>query len=181
MHGSATKKARVKAAARVEKAFIEGKIAKLLKECDVTDQHPMDGLLEVVRHAGAMFRLLAGMVGELDVLPGHSIVGVNEDGSPAVKSIGFTGFNHLGEEVPGVLVQMYGLWADRYARACKLALDAGIDERMVRNAEMTSSLFFDAISGAIRDAGLSPEQTLAMRRSLAERLRSMAAPGMLPT
>jgi len=160
--------------------FVEGRIAQLLRECEVENQHPMDGLLEVVRHAGAMFRLLAGMVGELDVLPGTSIIGVNEDGSPAVKNIGFTGYNHLGEEVPAILVQMYGLWADRYARACKLALDAGIDERMVRNAEMTSMIFFDAITAAIRDAQLTPEQTTVMRRSLAERLRTVSAPGMLP-
>lgn len=173
-HGSGTKAARTKGKQKRAMVFAEGKIAQLLKECDLPEQHPLDGLLEVVRHAGAMMRMLGGLVGELTTHPSEAeeAWSMNEEGELVIRREGaLYGPNHLGDATPSVLVSLYGLWSDRYARACKLALDANIDERLVRNAEATSEALFTAIGRALDAAELTPVQQGKLRGALAQELR----------
>lgn len=153
-------------------------VRKLLAECDLPDQHPVDGLLEVVRHAGGMFRLLSEMVGDLDAHPGGETLLADEDGN-VVKAGALYGLDHNKDGAPHILVELYGVWSDRYARACKLALDADIDERLVRNAEATSELLFGAIGRALSAADLSPVQAGRVRAALAAELRTFTGPGAL--
>lgn len=164
----------------VRRSFVEGQIGRLLKECDIPTQHPLDGLLEVVRQSGAMFRMLGGLVGQLNIIPGVELAGMSSEGNPTYTNTGFTGYNHLAEEVPSALVSLYGIWADRYARACKLALDANIDERLVRNAEQTSNVLFEAIGKALKAVDLTPVQLDALRASFAAELRKVVDPSALP-
>lgn len=170
LHGGAVGAVKKKALERRQLKFVEGKIAKLLAECDVETQHPLDGLLDVVRQSGAMVRMLAGMVGELD--PHNPVI----RGMP-VASGTFTGPDHLGDGAPNVLLTLYGQWADRYARACKLALDANIDERLLRNAEATSDAMFKALGRAVEAAGLTAEQSGRLRGTLASELRRFMGMG----
>ncbi len=72
-----------------------------------------------------------------------------------------------------MLLALYGQWVDRYARACKLALDAGVDERMLRLAESDADRLFTAITGAMETAGLSLDQREAFRVALAAELRAV--------
>lgn len=178
-HGGTSKVVRDAGKRRAHRAFIEGKVAQLLEECDMPAQHPLDGLLEVVRHSGAMMRLLAGLVGELAVHPSEATESwsMGEDGELIIRKEGaLYGPNHLGDAEPSILVELYGLWSDRYAKACKLALDANIDERLVRNAESTSEVLFSAIGRAIDAAGLNTKQKTALRATLATELRRVAGP-----
>jgi hypothetical protein len=57
--------------------------------------------------------------------------------------------------------EMYGDWVDRAAKHAKMALDAGVQERQVRLAEMTGALFAEAIRGILQGLELSPGQQAA--------------------
>jgi len=101
-------------------------------ECDIVDQNPIDGLLEVVRVTGGMMRLLNVKVRELDD------IGIGE--------------------VPHLYVTQLRLWSERYERACKTCLDAGVAERQVRLAESQGELIAVAVKGILTALNLSPEQ-----------------------
>lgn len=157
--------------------FVEGKVSQMLKECDLPQQHPIDGLLEVVRHSGAMMRMLAGLVGELDTTPGSTLRGVTDTGEPLLTPSGIWGYDHNNDQASNVLVLLYERWADRYAKACKLALDADIDERLVRNAESTTEGLFTALTKALGKVELSEQQRSQLRTELAKQLRAMTGLG----
>lgn len=167
---------RANAEKRITWENTEGEVAALLRECDLPEQHPIDGLLEVVRHTGAMMRLLGFLVSELDLAPGIT-VHKTEDGVVKVASDdAIWGLNHNEDQASHVLVGLYGQWSDRYARACKLALDANIDERMVRNAEATTQVMYNAVSKALENANLTPDQAALFGKTLATELRKVVGP-----
>jgi len=175
MHGGATPLAKKAAAQRLSLMAAEGEIATLMRQVDVPDQHPIDGLLEVVRVSGAMMRLLTIKVGELDHKPGDVELAVSEEGDLLERAKhGFWMPNAQREMVAHTYVQLLGTWSERYARACKLALDANIDERLVRNAEQTSEMMFRAVREALEAAALTPVQRDALLGSLADSLRRYA-------
>lgn len=182
LHGGSAPATKRKAAERHVMSFKEGKIRQLLSECDIPQQHPLDGLLEVVRHSGAMMRMLAGLVGELAVHPSESEEEwtMGEDGNLVIRNQGsLYGPDHKGDATPSILVQLYDRWSDRYARACKLALDANIDERIVRNAEATSEVLFGAVTRAISSVALDETQMHQLRTALAQELRQISGMGEL--
>jgi hypothetical protein len=144
----------------------QGGVAALLRECDLPEQHPIDGLLEVVRHSGAMMRML-----------GFIVSGLEAEGERALFSDrALARFDINLDQKQNIYVEMYGQWADRYARACKLAMDANIDERLVRNAEATTGIFLEAFQGALREAELDSEQAARFSAALADRLRKVTSP-----
>jgi hypothetical protein len=160
---------------RYQFANAEGEIAALLRDADLPQQHPLDGLLEVVRHSGAMMRMISLQVSKLKE---KGVVGMEHDdmGKPHyyMKQEGFTGVDHEGDSAAHVLVQLYERWSLLHMRACKTALDANIDERLVRNAEATSEKFFRAFAKAVDSADLTPVQASRLRNTLAAELRSMS-------
>lgn len=157
-------------------ANTEGQVAELLRECDLPEQHPIDGLLEVVRHTGAMMRLLGYLVSELDLEPDISTHKTEDGVIKVADDKAIWGLNHNEDQASHILVSMYGQWSDRYARACKLALDANIDERMVRNAEQTSQVVYIAVTRALEAATLTPTQAAAFSKTLAQELRKSLGP-----
>lgn len=159
----------------------QGEIATLMREVDIPDQHPLDGLLEVVRVSGSMMRLLTVKVGELNEDPEtREVMEENpKTGELKLKKLdegdGLWGYDKDNQRTPHIWVQLLRIWSERYERACKTALDAGIDERKVRLAEDTADTFFTALSKATATAGLSPAQLEALMRSLARELRTDAS------
>lgn len=157
----------------------EGEIAQLLDVCDLPDQHPIEGLLEVVRHSGKMFRMLEGLVADLKTDPtrDHVILGMNDDGEPVYRAVygddGLWGLDANGNMAPHVLVNLYEKWAGIYARACKMALDAGIDERRVQLAEQTTETMFNAVTRAMTTIAMQPDVRDAFTRALATELRTV--------
>lgn len=158
----------------------EGEIAELMRECDIPEQHPIDGLLEVVRVSGSMMRLLTVKVGELKEDPAiHEVLVENGKGDLSTRRVAdeeaFWGLNKDGEMAPHVYVQLLKVWTERYERACKTALDAGIEERRIRLAEDTSETFFSALGKAVVAAGLDPATRAALNAALAAELRKNIA------
>jgi len=156
----------------------EGEIAQLMREVDLPDQHPIDGLLEVVRVSGSMMRLLTIKVGELSEDTEIVEVPIVNDKTGDIKirfeveGDAFWGVNKDGEKVPHIYVQLLKIWTERYERACAAALAAGIEERRIRLAEDTAETFFTALSKAVAAAELNPKQMDALMQALATQLRT---------
>lgn len=175
-HGGTTVLARRKQEQRLALMSAEGEIGQLMRECDVPDQHPIDGLLEVVRVSGSMMRLLTIKVGELAEEPGVEDVLVESprgDLSTRRRATedAFWGLNKDGEMAPHIYVSLLRVWTERYERACKTALEAGIEERRIRLAEDTTDTLFTAFQTAIAVAGLDPAMQQALKLALAAELR----------
>lgn len=155
----------------------QGEIADLMRECDIPDQHPVDGLLEVVRVSGSMMRLLTIKVGELEedtevreVLHENQKTGELKTEYRAGRDA-FWGLNKDGEVVANLYVQLLKIWTERYEKACATALSAGIEERRIRLAEDTADTFFGALSKALGQVDMPPEMRQALNTALAQELR----------
>ena len=175
-HGGALTITKIKAAERLALMSAQGEIADLMRECDIPEQHPIDGLLEVVRVSGSMMRLLTIKVGELREDPDvQELLVEGKDGSLSTKRVtngdAFWGLDKDEQQVPSIYVQLLKTWTERYERACKTALEAGIEERRIQLAEDTSDVFFKALASAVAIAGLSPELRTALNMALAAELR----------
>lgn len=163
---------------RLELMAAQGEIAELMRECDIPEQHPIDGLLECVRVSGSMMRLLTVKVGELqeDTELREVYEENTKTGDIRIKFVAeddaFWGVNKDGEKVPHVYVQLLKIWTERYEKACATALSAGIEERRIRLAEDTADTFFNAIGKAITDVGLDPVTQAAFMQALAKELRA---------
>ena len=124
-------------------------------------------------------RLLTSKVGELKEEPVVREVLVEKGESIGTKMVAendaFWGLNAREEMVPSVYVQLLHTWTERYERACKTALDAGIEERRIQLAEDTSETFFRALTAALLTIGLDPQQRAALNEALANELRRSAA------
>lgn len=173
-HGAKTPQAIRKRDRRLRREKALSLVADLLDECEIHDEDPVEGLLEAVRRCGAMMRLLGELTGELETNAGDL-----EEGSIGGAKY-LWGWDHLGDQAPNVLVQLYGQWTDRYARACKLAVDANISEELVRIADRESTHMLDAFVRAVRSVGLDHKQQEQLRLALARELRLGEALGALP-
>lgn len=177
-HGGRATQVQRRAMERVALMSAEGEIADLMRACDVPEQHPIDGLLECVRVAGAMMRVLSHKVGSLKEDPSIQtfVVEGKKGGSPETVKIaaedGFWGVNHMGDQTPHVFLPLLRTWQEAYAKACKMALDAGIDERRLRLAEATGDGLYEAVQEALASINLSPTQQQAFTLALAAALRA---------
>jgi hypothetical protein len=183
VHGGALKKTQVAAQEKLAFMSAQGEIATLMRECDIPEQHPIDGLLEVVRVSGSLMRLLTVKVGELREDPEIDEVMVEGRGGElttklVTKGEAFWGLNAAGDMVPHTYVQLLKLWTERYERACKTALEAGIEERRIQLAEDTTDTFFSALTKAVVSAGLDPAARAALNQALANELRK-SSPGVI--
>lgn len=154
----------------------QGEIADLMRECDIPEQHPIDGLLEVVRVSGSMMRLLTIKVGELQEDPETREV-VEETGKGQLKlrlvtdGDAFWGYDKDSQMTPHIYVQLLKIWTERYERACATCLSAGIEERRIRLAEDTADTFFTALSKALSTVDMAPDMRKALNAALANELR----------
>jgi len=148
-------------------------VADLMFSLDI-EMNPMDGLLEAVQMCGTMCRMFQVLVSELPEQPYTEIV-VGPDGNPVQvggEHPGLWGHDHNSDQSPHVLLNLLQIWTDRYTRACKMALDAGIDERMVRNSEFTSGIFLTAFERTLRSMPLSDEVKRNLSEAMAREVRA---------
>lgn len=179
-HGGAG--ANVKRAAQEKLALMsaQGEIAELMRDCDVEDQDPVTGLLEVVRVSGTMMRLLTIKVGELNEDPAVREVLVERNGDMSTEERatrdGFWALTPSGEMRPHAYLELLRIWTERYERACKTAIDAGIAERAVKVEEEKVALFATALRGILSDLELTPEQEALAFQGGVVRKHLMAIP-----
>ena len=156
-------------------------VSELLFALDIADMHPMDGLLEAMRLSGNMMRVFQVLASELTETPTIETT-VSPEGVMLDREVpGIWGHDHNGDQASHVILTMLGTWTDRFTKACKMALDAGIDERIVRNAEATSITFLTAFERAIKSVQLTDVQRIALGQAMAKEVREAlsASPKML--
>ncbi len=165
-------------AQRVELDRIAGEAAALFDRLDIPDLHPLDGLLDAVRITGTWARVFGTLVRELDLKPTVRI-DVIEGPRGGQKRVVVTeneslyGPDHNEDAKPHVLVEMHRIWLEQHTRACKLALDAGIDERRLQLAESDVDQLMTAITRALVAAQLPPNLQEAFTMALAQELRAL--------
>lgn len=130
-HGAKAKQVAVAADRNVKEAKVEARIQQWLDAKDLDPTNPVDGLLEACDTLGAVVGLLRAMLGTQDPVSG------------------MFGTNRHGEQVPSVLSEQLRRWTKDYAQACKLAVDAGLDERRIRLQEVQVHAVGAALNEAI--------------------------------
>lgn len=179
-HGGAIKRVQRAAETRLALMSAQGEIAQLMRDCDLPDQDPAAGLLEVVRVSGAMMRLLTVKVGELSEDPVvNEVLVESKTGELSTKKVsdlnGFWGYSKDGEMTPHPYVQLLKVWNERYEKACAVALSSGIAERQVKLAENQAELLATAVKAILTGLNLTPEQWELAPTVVATQLRALSA------
>lgn len=127
------------------------------------EANPLDELLTEVQRAAAAVRWLGDKVNALDddaITWGLVKKVRDKDGKSTTHGAGVNLWVKLWQEE-----------RDRLARVCKLALDAGVDERRVRLAESQGAMIVDVIRATLVD--LDIEQTERVHEVVSRHLRAI--------
>jgi hypothetical protein len=154
---------------RTEEDRIATKVGDLLDQVAIHDQHPIDGLLEAVDRTGNIARILARLANDLDLRPQ---LGVSPDGTIGIGAALY-GPDHNLDGRPHVLMEMLRVWTELHAKACKLALDAGIDERRLQLEENEVDQLMEAVMVGLAAAGLDAAQQARFTAAFAPKLREL--------
>lgn len=178
-HGGAIPSVIRAAETRLQLMTAEGEIAELMRQCDIPDQDPVAGLLEVVRVSGSMMRLLTVKVGELAEDPElQDVLVEGAGGELSVKTKagrdGFWGLDKDGQLAVHPYVTLLKVWSERYEKACATALAAGVAERQVKLAENQAELLATAVRAILTGLNLTPEQWELAPTVVATQLRAIS-------
>lgn len=159
-HG-VNKKTRAAAEAKVKQETAKGKVAALMEKLGITDEDPLEGLLREVGRSAVAVEILGSLVGDLDVQ------------SDLHKP------NHLGDQTSHILFKMWSEERERHARFCKMALDAGVQERQVQVAEAQGQMMARVIAAVFDDPslGLTEAQRRMGKKTAARHLKALPATG----
>lgn len=164
------------AAEKGQKNLTVIRIGELLTEIHPDEEFddPLTGLqVEIMRSAVAV-DVLGRMVSELDelVAPSRKVVakGHGEDAERTITA---------GDPKVHVLVELWNDERERHARFCKLAIDAGLEERFVKVQERQAAMLVAVISAALDDPelGLDTEQRQKARKVFGTHLRALPSAG----
>lgn len=178
-HGGASPQAKAKAAERVTLRAVAATL--VAHGVPMVDEHPLDGLLDEVRRAAGAVRVYAELISELTIPdPGAGpldyLKGIGPDGELVWEDIKarLYGPDHNGEGAPHVLLNLWNAERQWHARVCKMALDAGVAERLVRAAESEGHQIAAIITGVLDhpELELTPTQRTAGRKVAADLIRA---------
>lgn len=173
-HGGKTKaslaKSRRITAKKEADLAIRRELKKLEKLGGRLDVDPLDAMLEQVGEAAANVEVLRSYISGLNVE-------VDSDGAIAMpdETIYYDkGGTHVQARVH-IMVTMYNEERDRLVRYSKMCIDAGVDERRVRVAELQAQRLGQAFAAALEDVRslLTPEAVEGLKEALARRLRAL--------
>lgn len=159
------------------------------------DAHPVDHLLDCLHTAAQHVAVYAHMIADLDDAAEADLddpdrpgklrgrhewevreTGTTKDGNPRYGMMLATDrlmvANREGTAQLHPFILAHERWVERHAKFAKMCLDAGIDERRQRLAELDAQRGVEAFEGALEDADLTAEQRQRARQSFAERLRA---------
>lgn len=184
VHGGSSPQAK----ARAEAIAVRRRAAAMLTGygIELHNVDPLTALSNEVSRAAAAVQFYGMLVAELRIPDAQQpmselgdVVGVDDDGNPVLASnmAAVYGRDHKGDGAPHVLVRLWNEERDRLARMCKMALDAGIDQRMIDLAESEARVVVEVIVAVIDapELGLDPAMREVGRRVAAERLRALQA------
>lgn len=148
----------------------------------LVEEHPIEGLLKRVWESARAVVFYGMLVSELDIPEPHpsplsDVVGVDEDGDPIMAQSMSTlyGRSHTGDLAPHILVTLWDRERERHAKLCKLALDAGVAERMIQLAESQAEQIVRVLTAVFEDPelALTAEQRSSVRTVAARHLRAV--------
>lgn len=149
------------------------KTVKALHELGVAvvQRDPREILLEQVYSSAAMADALAGLVRDLEQK--------HLDGIGALDYVptddGVVPVPDRDGSIAEARMTLYAQWVDRAARVAKMALDAGIEERLVRLAEGQATLIVQTLRNVLAQLDLTPEQLAKAQTLAASEFRLLAA------
>lgn len=187
VHGGNSPRAQAKAQSRFDEIRtqreelraqekISSRIVHLMEELglppDIED--PLAGLLAAVRRTGSMVFFLELMVGELHLEVANPVDDLIEEliGVRA-PSRAIAGPNHQGDGAPHVAVKMYKEWIEIHAKVCKMALEAGVEERQVRVAEELGQALARTMNAVLDELELTDEQRERALPAMTRHLRML--------
>ncbi len=145
-HGGMSPRTRRKGAQRVAEAKIAKTIGDLMREHDRPDEHPFVALLDANRRLAAMTRSLEQLVSEYRA-SGH-------------------------DEQLQVAVGMYERIARLSTQVSKTALDANLEDRLVRVEEQKIEVLYAVTLAGLRAIRATPEQESVFRKTVAAEIRA---------
>lgn len=151
-HGGMASQVRARAAERV----LQAEVQNYLRDMDivpVTD--PLRRLSELMGEADAFYRFVAQKVASLDVETWESF----DDKSGVQLTAYVSVLERAMERVQKFLADMVRL---------------GIEDRLARVDEKLAGKVIEALDAGMKDAGLSAEQALAVRKATGRHLRAVA-------
>lgn len=161
LHGGATRQAK---AAAVRRMAVEKARREVRKLGGQLDADPLTVLVDSVREAWWNVAAYRVAIEGLDIT-------VSNDGAVAIPQ----SFDDKGGRDPAlahILVDLYNQERDRAVRYAKIAVDAGVEERLVRVQEAQAAEAWNAVVAALDAAGLSDDQRTAFSRKFAATIRS---------
>lgn len=135
---------------------------------DPTMKDPRDALLETVSICAQM---RDGILELIKALEPEDYERIGELQSPGMASIFPDASRGARAEI---LLNMLAEWTMNTAKAAKLALDAGVEERLVKLAEQQNKIIVEAVIGGLIDASVPTELREPIRAAIANRLRLLA-------
>lgn len=185
-HGGARGGTQSKAKERLRYAEMAERLRLELQEVDpqFLEQHPIQGLLEEVARSAQAVVWLASRVSELYVADPDGppemryLTGFDDHGQPTtvIPERRLLGPDHQGNLKPHPYLQLLNDERLRHAKLCKLALDAGVNERMVNIAQAQAMQVVAMMGRALENIGLPPSQIKAAKEALAAEMRALRTP-----
>jgi hypothetical protein len=163
VHGGATANHQVAA----DRAMVEQRMRTF---GNPIEKDPLNALLEEVHRSAGHVAWLQDLVGELE----HGGAGykktTNDEGEMVFTPLsGLTQLDRSGKfEKASVWVELYQNERQHLARVCKMALDAGVDERRINLIERQATAVVELVKGVLDDFNLTEEQ-LAMKNEILTR------------
>lgn len=168
MHGGAAPQVVKAAARRLHAAQLQRTIGDTLAELEIqaSEDGPTTTLLNAVHRCSAMVAVLGAIVGDLEPTRGDT-----------EHPDGMYGPNHLGDGRPHIATTMYAEWIALAARTAKLALEAGVEERLVQLVKGQGQMVAQILQAVFDDADLALDdrQRQAARQAAARHLRELGS------
>lgn len=167
LHGGASPNANKSWGARVRYDRAMGEVGTLLADIGVglNGRTVPEAIADALDRAAQMVYAIGLLLDELPVnTTWHWDEQESRQGGSTYRVIveepGLYGPDHLGDQKPHVLVQLYGQWLESYVKVAKVAADLGIAERQQRQREELTRVFVTALRHTLGELGIdvdSPE------------------------
>lgn len=146
--------------AKAKQTVMAGKVRALMEKVGNVTEDPLEGLLEEVVRSAVAVRIFEGLLSD-------------------IEATDLYGPNHRKDSVAHILVRMHAEERERHARFCKMALDAGVQERQVQVAEAQGQMMARVIAAVFDDPtlGLTEAQRRMGKKTAARHLKALPAAG----
>lgn len=147
---------------RGEEAVQRDRVGKLLAKDGIeTEGDPFRGLLMEVARSAWVVEVLGQEVTELESTFAFS----------TTVKYGTNAGSTISDPHVHIVLKLWNEERDRHARFCKMAIEAGVAERLVRLEEEMAMRLMAAQDRALKDAGLTQTQVGKVRSAMVRNLR----------